>query len=439
MSNRFTEMTAKLLAVSATYLALAGAVAPAIAQAMPPLGNNKVTITFYNYNLASAGLGADATKQLIADFMAANPNITVEGVAVPSGDMTTRMQADIAAGRRPDLGQLVFNDLDHIVRNFGVKALQDIVPAAEWKAHTEGMVPNGLQLAAYRGKMYGLAYTFSTPVLWYNADLFKQAGLDPAKPPATWPDVKNAALAVKSKTGKEGFYGSFYTQFDWVFQGLLLSNGAHVLSKDQKKLTFAEPEAVKAVEMLRDMVESGAHANIADTDAMDSMRAGKLAMVLTTSAYQRSLMNAANGKFELRAAKMPGFPGKQAVPTNSGSGLFILAQDPQKQRAAWELMKFLTSKQGYTEITTKIGYLPLRLDIVKDPKYLGKWVEENPLVMPNIEQLSRLQPWESIPGNNYKQIQKIEVEAINEAVFGKGKVSEVLMDAQRRAQALMPR
>jgi multiple sugar transport system substrate-binding protein len=169
------------------------------------------------------------------------------------------------------------------------------------------------------------------------------------------------------------------------------------------------------------------------------MRNGRLAMVLTTSAYQRSLMAAAQGRFDLRAAKMPAFAGKPAVPTNSGSGLFILARDPLKQRAAWELMKFLTSKHGYTQITTRIGYLPLRLDIVKDPKYLGNWVAENPLVLPNIEQLSRLQPWESIPGNNYKQIQKIEVQAVNEAVFGKGSVAAILQDAQKRAQALMPR
>ena len=81
----------------------------------------------------------------------------------------------------------------------------------------------------------------------------------------------------------------------------------------------------------------------------------------------------------------------------------------------------------------------MRLDIVKDPKYLGTWVAENPLIMPNIDQLSRLQPWESIPGNNYKQIQKIEIQAVNEAVFGKGNVAAVMQDAQKRAQALMPR
>ncbi|MES2484257.1 MAG: extracellular solute-binding protein, partial [Pseudomonadota bacterium] len=150
MHFRSIRFMSRLVAAAAVAL---GSAAGAGAQTMPAQGNNKVTISFYNYNLASAGLGAEATKKLIQDFMAAHPNITVEGVAVPSQEMTTRIQADLAAGRTPDLGQLVFNDLDYIVRNFGVKALQDIVPAAEWKAHAEGMVPAGLQLAAFNGKM----------------------------------------------------------------------------------------------------------------------------------------------------------------------------------------------------------------------------------------------------------------------------------------------
>src|SRR5690606_1837728 len=108
--------------------------------------------------------------------------------------------------------------------------------------------------------------------------------------------------------------------------------------------------AVGALQMLRDMRESGAHANLSAADAADAMRSGNLGMLLNTSAYQRNLLDAAAGKYELRAAKMPAFADKPTGPTNSGSGLFILAEDPAKQRAAWELMKHLTSARGYTVI-----------------------------------------------------------------------------------------
>jgi multiple sugar transport system substrate-binding protein len=135
---------------------------------------------------------------------------------------------------------------------------------------------------------------------------------------------------------------------------------------------------------------------------------------------------------------MPSFEGKEAAPTNSGSGLAILSADPLKQRAAWELMKFLTSKRGYTIITSEIGYVPLRPEIVNEPEYLGEWVKSHPLVQPNIEQLSRLRPWVPYPGNNYRQIHKTMMDAVEMAIWGGVDVAATLKAAQDQAQSLMP-
>lgn len=85
-----TSLIAGLLAVSCT--------APVLAQTMAPSIDAPVTITFYNYNLATAGLGAEATQKLINEFMVANPNVTVEGIGYSSAD-SSRIQADLAAGR----------------------------------------------------------------------------------------------------------------------------------------------------------------------------------------------------------------------------------------------------------------------------------------------------------------------------------------------------
>ena len=171
---------------------------------------------------------------------------------------------------------------------------------------------------------------------------------------------------------------------------------------------------------------------------MDAFGSGNLGMVLTTSARQHAFLSASRNRFELRAAAMPAFGDKPTRPTNSGSALFIMARDPLKQRAAWELMKHLTSREAYTVITSRIGYLPLRLDIIDDPNQLQGWVRENPLVLPNLEQLSRLEPWEAYPGPNYLQISRIFVAAVSEAVYGNADIATVMRDAQTRAQALMP-
>src|SRR4051812_13779937 len=109
------------LALAATSMLVAG---NGFAQSLPQL-TEPVEITFYNYNLASAGMGQDATNKMIREFMELNPNIKVKGVAVPSAEMASRVQADAVAGRTPDVAQIVFKDLDYVARNLGAKALED--------------------------------------------------------------------------------------------------------------------------------------------------------------------------------------------------------------------------------------------------------------------------------------------------------------------------
>ena len=433
-------MNRKTFLASMLAFATAGMSLGAMAQAIPATVDQPVTITFYNYNLATAGLGGEATRKMIAEFMAANPNITVEGVPISSADAATRVQADLAAGLPVDLVQTVFSDLDFAVTNFGAQALENIIPADEMAAHFEGMSPNGLKLGVLNGKTYGLAYTFSTPVLFYNADLFRAAGLNPDQPPKTWEQVKAAALAIKAETGAPGFVAGITGPgaVDWLFQGVVRSNNGEVISRDRTTLKFAEPEAVEAVAMLRDLYDAGAYENTDTNGQLDGMAAGKYGMYLQTSAIQGALVAGAKDKYELRASTMPRFGEKPVRPNNSGSALTIHTADPLKQRAAWELMKFLTSEHGYTIITSEIGYLPLRPAIVNDPKYLGEWVKSHPLVQPNLEQLAVLEPWDPMPGPNYRQIVKTMMDSVEMSVFGGAEPAETLKAAQENAQGLMP-
>lgn len=425
----------KIMLAAATGLFAAAPVSAEMAASI----DKPVTISFYNYNLASASAGADATRALIAEFEAANPNVKVQTVAVPSNEILTRMQADLVGGRQPDVAQLVFRDLIYIAKDLGANALEDMVPTKERAELFDGMLPAGLELGAVDGKTYGLAYTFSTPILYYNADLFRQAGLNPDMPPKTWADVRSAAEAIATKTGKHGFFPGAYGPTDgtFVYQAILMSNGGNV--RNGNTLTFADKNGVEAVRMLRDMMDSGGHARIDVASHLDTMSSGNLGMFLYTSAVQNSLQKTAQGKFDLRVAAMPAFGDKPTRPTNSGSALFVFSKDPVKQRASYELLKFLTSKHGYTVITSKIGYLPLRLDIVDDPAYLGEWTRQHPLIRPNLEQLSRLTANVAFPGPNYRQAENIMKDAVTEAVFGKGDPEKVLVDAQTNAQALMPK
>jgi multiple sugar transport system substrate-binding protein len=423
------------LAVSSCLIA-AGFATAATAQ-MAAKVETPVTISFYNYNLASAGVGREATLELIAAFEKANPMIKVEPIGAPSNEVLSRVQADMVAGQDVDVAQLVFRDLIYAAEQLGAQPLEDVA-GQELADHAAGFVPAGLALGEVDGKTYGLAYVFSTPIMFINRDLFRAAGLDPDQPPRTWEDVKAAGKAIAEKTGKHGFFPGAYGPTDgtFVYQSIVMSNGGKV--RDGNTLTFADKDQADAVAMLRDLMDSGAHARIDVGAHLDTFQSGNLGMFLYTSAVLNRLEAASKGNFDLGLAAMPAFGEKTTAPTNSGSAIFMFSQDPVKQRAAWELMKFLTSDEAYTVITSKIGYLPLRLGTLNDERYLKGWIEANPKYRPNLDQLSNLTPNIAFPGPNYRQVENMMKEAMTEAVFGTGDPRAVLTAAQERAQPLMP-
>lgn len=400
--------------------------------------DTKIKVSFYSYNLAIASQ-VPGTEKLIREFEEAHPNIDIDPIPVSSTDINSKVQADIVAGSTPDIAQITFDGLDFAVNNFNAKPLEDIVPADELASNFQGFSENGLKLGQLNGKTYGLPFTFSTPVLFYNADLFKKAGLDPEQPPKSWEEVKEYGLQIAKSSGASGVHVGGATGGDWIIQALIGSNGGRVLSEDRTTLQFGQPEAIGAIQMWQDLIASGANGKLNDGEAIEAFSQGKVGMLLFTSALQSSLLAAAEGGgWELKAGKMPSFGDRATTPVNSGSALFILSDDKEKQQAAWEFLKFATSERGYTIITSEIGYLPLRPAIVDDPAYLKDWVEANPLIKPNLEQLESLKPWVSYPGTNWKQIETILNDAVSEAIISQGDIAPIMRGAEERAQALMP-
>jgi multiple sugar transport system substrate-binding protein len=282
---------------------------------------------------------------------------------------------------------------------------------------------------------------FRTPTLFYNADLFRQAGLDPNNPPQTWADVKTAALAIKNKTGKAGLNIACVgpTAGSWCWQAMVDSDGGGVINADHTKLQFDSPPTVDAVTVWQNLVNSGAHPPLQSGDALTAFAGGNMGMYLQTSAVQSSLLASSQGKWELRASGMPSFAGKPVHPTNSGSALFVLSNDPIKERAAWELAKFMTSEHAYTVITSQIGYLPLRPGIVNDPQFLKPWADTHPLIQSNLKQLDALTPTIAFPGESYTQIRDIMMTAVENVIYHSQDPQKTMSDAQQRGTALLPK
>ena len=162
---------------------------------------SKTVIEYWHVNAES--FGGPAVKQLVEEFNKKNPDIEV--VAKYNPDMykglTQNLQAAIASGKNPDVVQMGYSYLNYAGENLKYADINAIIAkgAPEDKKYLEdNFLPNILSLAKTDdGKLIGLPYSVSVPVLYYNPEIFKQAGLDPSQPPHTWQEVVQAAKAIK--------------------------------------------------------------------------------------------------------------------------------------------------------------------------------------------------------------------------------------------------
>ncbi|MDR2565574.1 MAG: extracellular solute-binding protein [Bifidobacteriaceae bacterium] len=409
------------------------------------LSNEKtVEIVFESYNLGTAGAWTDTTQGLIDRFNADHPNIKVTGQAGDSAaGVAQSVQKQLLAGQAPEVAQIIYNELDYAINELGAANLTELVGQAGLDEHFGGEYPfheRARVLSDRNGSTYGIPYVFSTPVLWVNETKLAEAGIDPATVDlSTWEAVSAVGAKVSETTGAPSIsLACVVTGGNWCMQALFKSNGASVLSADRATIEFGSDEAVEVVATFQQMFQDGILTNEDSNSMYESAARGDVALHVNTSAVQHMLMAGAEaGGWTLNATTLPAFGDKPVVPTNSGSTLMIFTEDPEKRAAAWEFIKFMTSPAAYEQITTKIGYLPLRTSMTEEGGPLAEWVGSNPLVKPNLAQLDSLSPWVAYPGSSYQQVDTVLATAIEDAIFYGADPAEAMREAAQRAQELI--
>ncbi|MGP4016910.1 ABC transporter substrate-binding protein [Saccharopolyspora sp. 5N708] len=384
-----------LAAVLATTLAGCGQ-----HSAGPP---GTITLTFLSYNYGTSDLGGQGTQELIDEFERANPTIKINPQGVAVADVLTKLRTSEMGGTGFDVAQIGWSKMAEAYQTLPITPVQKIASERDWNDTVAGFNPAVLKATEHDGGTAAMPYTMSIPTLFYNADLFRSAGLDPTRPPETFDDVKAAALALV----QHGAYGVYVdaanaSKSDFLTQSLVNSNGGSIVSPNGA-VTLDQPPAVQALQVLADLTRSGAQPAVSEDDALAAFKAGKLGMLVTSTAVLTALDKAAAGKFQVLTAGLPRFGDKPARPTYSGAGLAVLSKDPAKQQAAWKFIQFLTSEQAFTTITTKIGYLPLRPNVVSEPRYLKGYFDSDKRLLPALRQLDTLTPYTFFNGPKANQ------------------------------------
>ncbi len=395
---------------------------------------NPITVTFYSYSLGYPTM-KPGMEHLISSFnetVGAEKGIVVEGIT----DDMTKFKTDIQAGNQVDVVQMPFGMLDSARTALGFMAYEDVFPETELAEHLNGISDNALKLAEIDGKKYGLAFTFSTPILYINGQIFEDAGLNPENPPKTWEEMLSMAQQIKEKTGKNGFALSPYN--GWVTESIIYTAGSDVLSQDKTEAVFANDATVAAFETWKEFFTLGCAVAGSDNEAMQEFMAGNVAMhIQSTSVLSGMIASSEAAGWQLYGAAIPAIGENQAVPVNSGSCLAVRPDSKEKAAAVWEFIKYVTGDEGYTIITSEIGYLPLRTYLADDPNYLKGFVDQYPLLRINLEQLERIRPVTIWPGKCFTEAYTLFNDAVQEALTTDASVADVLNRAQNDINQLL--
>ena len=375
------------------------------------MAQDKVTIEFaYPYSHLF-----DVTYEaMMPAFKEAHPNIEVKFRATYEDyeDGTNTVLREAVADNLPDVTMQGLNRQAILVDKGIAKSLEPFV-AKEADFEKDGYHQAMLDLGTFNGEVYGLPFSVSLPVGYYNMDIMKAGGIETL--PTTWDEVIAACETMKANGVENPMFWGWNITGNWFVQALMWTQDEALVEDGKVKLDT--PEATTAFETMKSLFRGCDMQNLDWEEALASFSAGEIGMMFwSTSAV--GAVERAKGDFELQTGEFPGIDGKPlGLPAGGNSAMLTsTSDDPAVQEAAWAWLKFITSGDGAAEVAKTTGYMPPNK--AANEIILADFYEQNPNKMTAVNQLPLLREWQAYPGDNGLAITQVIYDGIESVVIG---------------------
>ena len=276
-------------------------------------------------------------------------------------DLSSKLTANAAADTLPDLAQAYNNWLsaysDKLVH------LDDFV--ANDFDNWDDIVPGYREENSQFGFISGVPFNKSTYVLFYNKTLFDELDLTA---PLTWDELLSVAEVIKTEKGIETIG---WDDLAGMFQATLAQNGCGYF--DENGALFDNEKGLEAVQFIMDLYNNGYARLVGEDKYFSNVISNQLIASYVGSSTGASYITADG--WELGVA--PLMSNVDSAANAAGTNIVMFTQDTNKQKAAWEYLKFLTSADATTEWAMATGYLPVRTSAYESDTY-QKFMETDP-------------------------------------------------------------
>lgn len=318
------------------------------------------TIEFWH---SMGGVNGEALTYLIDKFNNENEyGITVNAEYQGEyDDAINKLKSAQIGNMGADLVQIYDLGTRFMIDSGWVVPMQDLIDAAGFD--TSDLEPNVLAYYTVDNKLYSMPFNSSTPILYYNKDMFEKAGIEEV--PTSLEGILNISDQLMSQGGAGeaisiGIYGWFVEQ--WLCkQGLNFADKGNGREAAATAVEFdSNGGMLNILNEWNKLYEAGAAPNVGSDGGVD-FTAGKAAMTLGSTASLKQYLEDVNGSFEIGTAYYPSVTdGDEGGVSIGGASLWALnSEDEVKEAAVWKFVEFLVSPESQAYWNSQTGYFPV--------------------------------------------------------------------------------
>ena len=406
------------------------------------------TIPFWHSMEGELGKEVDSLAQRFND---ANPDYKI--VPVYKGNYEQNLAAGIAAfrtGNAPAILQVYEVGTATMMASKAIKPVYQVFSDAGIAFDEKQFVPtvSGYYTDARTGHLLSQPFNSSTPVLYYNKDAFKKAGLDPEQPPKTWQELAADTAKLKAAGMKCGYASGWQ---GWIqLENFSAWNGLPFASKNNgfdgtdAALEFNKPEQVKHIALLEEMNKKGDFTYVGRKDeATEKFYSGDCAITTASSGSLADIRQYA--KFNYGVGMMPYDADIKGAPQNAiigGASLWVMGgKDKETYTGVAKFLDFLTKPEIAAEWHQKTGYLPITTAAYELTRKQG-FYDKNPGADIATRQMLNKPPLAFTKGlrlGNMPQIRTVVDEELESVWTGKKTPQQALDSAVQRGDQLLRR
>ncbi len=406
--------------------------------------SSEVELVFWHSFVSST---IPALNKLVKKFELENPGIKIKAQYVPTGDaQIQKLITAIQSNNAPDISWLHSDYLEDLVEADAIYKIDDFIKKDTTfdKSEIDHIYPSLIPLSSWRGTLYSLPMEATNLALLYNKEMFRNAGLDPEKPPATWDELYDYSKKLtidKDGDGKYDQVGFFLPIFPaagsqsgwmvWQFYPFLWQAGSFVINETQDKVLYNNDAGVQALSLWKKIYEELDLRNFT-TDFDVTFASGRLAMAMdgpwNLPRYKDLLKN-----LDWGFAPLPAGPSKSA--TVVGGEYLAIFKQSKFPDEAWEFLKWIIKPENQAFWAMESGYLPVREDVLEVPEF-KKYLVENPNFRVFVEQMAVGQANRAIDYGALHVVSHM-AEAIEKATVGRMDVKKVLDESAEKSNQVI--